>query len=650
MQHSPILRRQFVLALGLFLTFGVIQTVPLAAQSFTEQTNLLSTDTTSGVAMGVVDMNGDGLDDIVRLNDASDLRIEYQTTPNASFGTYVFGNLGSSNEWGLCVGDYDNNGFNDIMAGGAYNNLKLLTANATGSSYSSSTLPGGTIFLQGSNFVDINNDGLLDIFACHDDADSVKFRNTGSGFVSDSALIDTAMPTGNDGNYASIWTDYDNDGDLDMYLSKCRGGVSDSTDPRRINRLFQNDGSNQFVETGIASGLNIGAQTWATDFGDIDNDGDLDCFVMNHDVPSQLLVNNGDGTFTDVTATSGMTASDLAFYGIQCAFRDFDNDGFVDLLVAGDEHRLFHNNGDGTFTRMANPFNSDEMESFAIGDLNSDGYLDIFAGYAFLFNSPSSTNDDLFMNDGGTNNFFSVLLKGTDSNVNGVGARLELYGSWGVQIREVRSGEAYGIMNSLRQHFGIGSATAITKLVVRWPSGTVDEWDNPAINQLANLVEASTIPEPIEALASKLLTGQVTGGSIRNISDSNDMYMEFDPAVTTNPQKQRVDLILLGEAEVGQTGGLSFVIEASMMGGPSGDVLQTAQLFNYSTRKWEDIETTAATNSDSVMEVDVAGDSSVYVHPTTGQILGRVTWSSPLFTDGTFDWSIDLDNAMWTIE
>ncbi|MEM8906338.1 MAG: GEVED domain-containing protein, partial [Bacteroidota bacterium] len=147
---------------------------------------------------------------------------------------------------------------------------------------------------------------------------------------------------------------------------------------------------------------------------------------------------------------------------------------------------------------------------FAIGDLNADGYLDVYAGYANLFNNPSNINDVLFINDGGTQHFFSVLLQGTTSNRNGIGARVELHGDWGIQIREVRSGEGYGIMNSFRQHFGIGAAEEITKLVVRWPSGTVDELLDPAIDQQLTLVEGSTIKEEqsidFPMIADKLTT------------------------------------------------------------------------------------------------------------------------------------------------
>ena len=492
----PMLRVNFFVTI-LMLSFACVGSTH--AQTFTDRTSLLpNPNFHSGVAMGVADMNGDGLDDIVRLNEASDLSIEYQEATGAAFSNLSYGDIGSGSEWSLCISDVDRNGFNDLVVGGFYNDLKLLKASASGDSYTQSNLPNSDIFLQGSNFVDINNDGWIDVFACHDDAESHNYRNLGDGnFVFDNSLIDTSLPSGNSGNYASIWTDYDNDGDLDMYLSKCRQGVSSPNDPRRINLLFQNDGDNNFSEVGAAAGLRFGDQTWATDFADYDNDGDMDCFLLNHYTSSRLMENNGDGTFTDVTASSGMTADDLNLFGIQAIFRDFDNDGFVDLLVSGSEQRLFRNNGDSTFSRLPNPFTSNAMESFAIGDLNSDGYLDVYAGYARLFNSPSNIDDVLFINDGGSNHFFSVLLEGTDSNINGVGARVELHGPWGIQYREVRSGEAYGIMNSLRQHFGIGSSTTISKLVVKWPSGAVDELLSPSIDTQITLVEGSTNAPPI---------------------------------------------------------------------------------------------------------------------------------------------------------
>jgi len=101
--------------------------------SFSDQTSLLSEPIfNSGVAIGVVDMNGDGLDDIVRYNQGRDLNIEYQNAPNSLFSNYNFGNVHTSSEWSTCVADIDGNGYNDILVGGAYDDVKILTANNDG--------------------------------------------------------------------------------------------------------------------------------------------------------------------------------------------------------------------------------------------------------------------------------------------------------------------------------------------------------------------------------------------------------------------------------------------------------------------------------------------------------------------------------------
>ncbi|MCO4822851.1 MAG: ASPIC/UnbV domain-containing protein, partial [Flavobacteriaceae bacterium] len=183
------------------------------------------------------------------------------------------------------------------------------------------------------------------------------------------------------------------------------------------------------------------------------------------------------------------------FFGIQGFFKDFNNDGYIDLMVSGNEHYIFYNNGDGTFQNALNPFNSDQIHSFSVGDINHDGFLDIYAGYGFNLNDPSPTKKDrIWLNQGNSNNFLNIQLKGTESNINGIGARVELHGSWGIQIRDVRSGEGYGLVNSFTQHFGIGVSTQVDKVVVRWPSGIVNEILNPAINQFLVITE-----DPVKA-------------------------------------------------------------------------------------------------------------------------------------------------------
>ncbi|WCO03167.1 FG-GAP-like repeat-containing protein [Psychroserpens ponticola] len=486
---------------------------------FTDGTALLGQDNFSGLPMGVIDMNGDGKDDIVQFNNARTLRIQYQNGAGQLFTSFEHGNVSNQNQWGTAIADFDHNGYNDIMAGGAYDNLKIIKNNNGNNSYSQSNLFNSNIFLQGANFADINNDGWADIFACHDDAEARAFQNNQDGtllFNENLISTETTPSSDNSGNYASMWIDYDNDGDLDLYISKCRGGATSSTDPRRINMLWQNDGDNNFIEVAEQANLKIGAQSWLSDFGDIDNDGDLDAIIINHYEGPNLMRNNGDGTFTEITSGSGLlpTLDSQNITGIQGFFKDLNNDGYIDLMVSGtDSHFLFYNNGDGTFQNAINPFNSDQIHSFSVGDINHDGFLDIYAGYANGFNSPTTIKDRIWLNQGNSNNFLNIQLEGTVSNINGIGARVELHGTWGIQIRDVKSGEGYGLVNSFTQHYGIGVSSQVEKVVVRWPSGIVDEIMNPAINQFLQIIESQPTPTCTDGIQNGDETGVDCGGS-----------------------------------------------------------------------------------------------------------------------------------------
>jgi PKD repeat protein len=473
----------------------------------------------SGAPMAVVDMNNDGLDDIVCLEDRRYLYIEYQRPDTNIFEGVYYGDTGSP-QWSICAADYDKNGYNDLFFGGQYNELYLYQANADGTDFEVDLITDPSIFLQGSNFVDINTDGKVDIFACHDDGLSVPFEGDGQGNFSPNFNLITAastVPSDNSGNYGAVWIDYDNDKDLDLYISKCRLGVEDPTDGRRLNLLFQNDGSNNFTDVAAQANLLPFGQSWASDFGDIDNDGDLDCFIINHDIANSLYRNNGDGSFTDITAVNGIFSElSSSGLGMQAKFADFDNDGYLDLLYTslGFMHALLHNNGDGTFTRLddAFPYPDERIHSATVGDLNNDGFLDVYAGYGFGYNQVSSQHDRLFLNSPNDNHYFRVLLEGTSSNRNAIGARLELYGLWGKQIREIRSGESYGIMNSYVAHFGLGDAAAIDSLYIYWPSGNTDRIIDPPADTLMHITEGDfCLPLADFTYSSPGLAVQFTG-------------------------------------------------------------------------------------------------------------------------------------------
>lgn len=475
------------------ILYFVASCAGLTAQvTFSRHTDLLTPrEHYSSAAIAVADMNGDGRDDIVRMDQGFRLAVEFQTAANRAFRRLFVGELQQGSQWGICVADIDNNGFPDVLAGGEYDGVKVILANADGSGYSIRTITDPPLFAQTLNLADIDNDGWLDGFVCDDDGPGQFYLNDGAGYLDYTQQpidLSTEPPSDNSGNYGSVWSDVNGDGRLDLYIAKCRQNVNDPADGRRINQLFLGQGNGVYLQdlTNTA-GLRIGAQSWTADFGDIDNDGDFDCFLTNHDVSSQLLENDGAGHFTDITAAAGL---DNAITGlpIQGVFRDFDNDGFVDILVAGSVHHLLHNNGDRTFTEWP-ILDTDPMESFAIGDLNSDGFLDIYAGYADLFSDPSAIPDALWLNNGNANHFFGLNLRGVQSNRSGVGAKAFLYNALGTQVREVRAGESYGIMNSMQLHFGLGQSVQIDSVVVYWPSGAVDRLYHPGSDQYLTLEE-----------------------------------------------------------------------------------------------------------------------------------------------------------------
>lgn len=471
--------------------------------TFTESSDRLRMlNFSSGVAIGIADMNGDGLDDIVRLKEGKDLYYEIQTDLATPFFQYrVDHNLTSAPFWNIAIGDIDNDGQNDCMMSGTINVAKVVQ-NETGlENFRISDIPDSDVYAQGSNFVDVNNDGFLDAFICDDNGVSRLYINNGdSTFTYDPNIIDltTLPPSDNSGNYASIWTDFDSDGDIDLYIAKCRAGVDSNSDPRRINMLFENQGNGTYIESAAKYGLAIGAQSWTADFGDIDNDGDQDCFLTNHDVPCMILENRGDSIFMNISQSAGIDISGAILQG---SFSDFDNNGFLDILISGGQDRLYFNNGDLTFSAADDfIFGSDIISSFSLGDLNNDGFKDIYAAYATGINVPSNQRDRIWMNNGNENHWIKFDLEGKISNRNGVGAKVQLFGAWGQQSREVRAGEGYGISLSHLVHFGLGSELSVDSVVINWPMGSRELYTDVQVDQQYLVQEGGCISSRISLL------------------------------------------------------------------------------------------------------------------------------------------------------
>ena len=457
-------------------TFNLIEApfVEPVIQRISYTTQTIST-INSSYNLCVVDMNNDRKDDIVGVSSNS-LKIHYQgsdgTFTNSSFPITGISNMPS---WSIAAGDYNKDGYNDLILGGQQA-VTFWKSNGDGTAYTNESFS-QYVFCQRTNFVDLNNDGHLDAFSCHDVDPNVYFMNNGSGELvfyqsgtSVGAMSIGIHPEG--GNYGSIFVDYDNDGDQDLFIAKCRGGSGTA----KFNELHRNNGDGTFTDVSVAANLYDPVQTWSSAWADYDNDGDLDIIIgasSTTDGTHKFMKNNGDSTFTDITAGSGWDTNTST--NIEHVAYDFDNDGFVDVLGGG--NKIMFNLGNGTFAPEYYP----SIAVGGIGDLNDDGFIDFLNGNTIRYAVPNN------------NNWVKVSLQGIESNSYGIGARVEIYGTWGKQIREIHSGDGFKYMSSLNAHFGIGTATAITQIIVRWPSGVVDVIDNPTINSRINVVEGATL-------------------------------------------------------------------------------------------------------------------------------------------------------------
>jgi hypothetical protein len=419
---------------------------------------------TSGSSRAVVDMNGDYLDDVVSIT-GTNVRIAYQQ-PGGSFSVVNIPTTQAANtpSWSMAVGDIDGNGQMDLLYGGG-EGVTFMYANGTGTAFTQVSGP-QYVFSQRSNFVDINNDGHLDAFVCHDVQPNVYYLNDGTGNLTfyQGGLGDTP----NGGNYGSIWIDYDSDGDVDLFIAKCRGGNSVAS----TNQMHRNNGDGTFTEVGALLGLADDIQTWSSAWGDFDNDGNKDVIVGASAFTNgghKVMRNNGT-TFDDVTAGTGW--DQFFSTSIEHVAHDFDNNGYLDVLGGGGVIML--NNGDMTFSAA-----STGVSGGGVGDLNNDGFLDVLNDGTIRMNVPNN------------NNWLKVNLIGVESNRNGIGARVAITSSMGPQMRDVKSGDGFRHMSSITAHFGIGQDTEIEEVVVYWPSGLVSVIPSPQINTTLNITENS---------------------------------------------------------------------------------------------------------------------------------------------------------------
>jgi len=448
--------------------------------------------------------------------------------------------------WGqaVCIGDYDNDGFDDLFV--TYFGKNVLYHNNGDGTFTNVSEKAGVAGAKvrwgsGCAFVDYDRDGRLDLFvANYIDLDlatapvpesgpclykgimvacgppglnggkNILYHNNGDGTFSD--VSDAAGISGANGTYGLgvLTADFDNDGWPDIYVA------NDST----ASALYQNKKNGKFVDVGLEAGCVLSPDGkpqagMGVSAADYDLDGNLDIVKTNFagDTPS-LYHNRGNWNFEDATFTAGL-GKHTQYLGWGCGFIDFDNDGWPDILLCNGhvypeveqlkteagyaQRKLFYRNlRNGRFEDISTQLGlgiSDPVAArgCAFGDFDNDGDVDVVV-------NPVNDYPQLLRCDSKLeNNWLKVKTIGTKSNRSGIGARLKCVSRPSdekdihQQIDEVRSGGSYYSQNDLRVHFGLGNADKVQLLEIRWPSGQIDQLKNISANQLIFVKEGEGI-------------------------------------------------------------------------------------------------------------------------------------------------------------
>ncbi|MBP6820075.1 MAG: CRTAC1 family protein [Acidobacteria bacterium] len=449
---------------------------------------------------------------------------------------------------GVCTGDFDNDGFEDLFV--TYWGQNVLYRNNGNGTFADVTAKAGLANVglndpkrrwgSGSAFVDYDRDGDLDLFvANYLDFDpkvwplpesgpclykgvmascghkgmpgsaNLLYRNDGNGKFTD--VAEKAGITKTSGRYSLgvLVADFNNDDWPDIY-------VANDLAP---SALYRNEKNGTFTDIGIEAGCaySIDGKVQAgmgVAAGDYDGDGWLDIFKTNFsDDTSSLYRNLGKDSFDDVTFPAGVGVN-TRWLGWGCGFFDFENDGWLDILLvnghiypeveqlkghAGYRQRkvLYRNNGKGRFEDFTDKVGGaiaepNSSRGCAFGDFDNDGDMDIVINP--VNSVPELLRCDLASPEKGGNNWITIRLIGTKSNRSGIGARLKLtIEGRQPMIDEVRSGGSYYSQNDQRVHFGLGKAAKVKSLEIRWPSGKVDTLSDLPINRIIQVKEGEGI-------------------------------------------------------------------------------------------------------------------------------------------------------------
>jgi hypothetical protein len=450
---------------------------------------------------------------------------------------------------GVCIGDYDNDGWEDLFIT-YYGKNVLYHNNGDGTFTDVSQKAGvagkGTRWNTGCAFVDYDRDGHLDLFvANYIDMDlatapvpesgpclykgvlvacgppglqggkNILYHNNGDGTFNDVSEAAGIFRANGTYGLGVLTADFDNDGWPDIYVA------NDST----ASALYHNKKNGTFEDVAIEAGCALSPDGkpqagMGVSAADYDLDGNLDLLKTNFagDTPS-LYHNVGGGNFDDATFTAGLGAH-TQYLGWGCGFLDFDNDGWPDILIcnghvypeveqlkteAGYPQRklLYRNLRNGHFADVSFQAGSGISDpapcrGCAFGDFDNDGDVDV------VVNTVNDYPQLLRCDSKLENNWIKIRTIGTKSNRSGIGARLicttHVAGETKPhqQIDEVRSGGSYISQSDLRVHFGLGKAEKVDVLEIRWPSGHVDTLKEVKANQLIFVKEGEGISRTVQ--------------------------------------------------------------------------------------------------------------------------------------------------------
>ena len=506
--------------------FALLAFLPAGAgaDAFTDVTDELGVGVLATADLGpgcaFADVDGDSDLDLMVVDGLGDPNAVFKQTSPRVFQD-VAGTLGLDDAgWGKAVvfADYDNDGDQDLL----YTRLQttnILYRNDGATFTDVSAAAGFTFSAQnsGAAWADYDNDGFLDVYiTTYGESANHLMRNQGDGTFTD-ATAAAGVANSSGIGFQPAWLDYDNDGDMDLYVSNDIFGTP--------NVLYRNNGNGTFTDVSGPSGAGIDMSAMGLAVGDFDNDGLIDIYITNTDAGNVLLKNDGDGTFTDVAAAMGVEANVIC-WGVD--FLDYDHDGLLDLFmnVSSDDYLpplapgrgsgppagspaglrgevypniLYRNTGSGFEDVSAQSGLQNGGRSFCstVGDYDSDGDLDIFITNWFVVESDSACafyENSHVPRESSAQDWLRVKLIGTASNRDGVGARVLVNagGSW--QSRERQAGTSYLSSSDPILHFGLGQAASVDELYVRWPSGILESYDGIPGGQTITLVEGEGVP------------------------------------------------------------------------------------------------------------------------------------------------------------